>query len=158
MGCVYIKEIKETRKKKWTNMKNISCMKENVNALPPLLIHSIDAAVIRTLVLICDKLFNFIPATIHDANSVHPNNIDSLLHAWKISIDQVLGHGELTNKKFIENIWLIPTLSYLENHLKPDDINVIMETWNKEWDKKPDMERIIKSNEIFAKNRNLIYE
>jgi hypothetical protein len=154
---VYKKEIKSTRRQIFTVMSNESHEKENINSFPLLFIHSIDSAVMRMLILTCDLNWGFIPGSVHDCGLTHPNDLGKMLNAWKASIHAVLGSGKLTNKQFLEKIWLLPTLGYLENNLKKKDLNGIKDLWDSEWGEIPDMEKTINSHDVFKSVHNFTY-
>jgi hypothetical protein len=141
-------------------MTNVPCVTQNKNTLPPLLIHSIDGAVIRKLITVCDQTYGFNVITVHDCSMCHPNNVAKMLDAWKFAINYVLGEGKLTNKEFLEKIWLNPTLEYLKTLLSEEDISEIKNEWNDEWSKKESkgIVQVVRSDKVFGSLHNLSYE
>jgi hypothetical protein len=157
---VWKKDLGYSVKQFFKEMTNTPCVTQNKNTLPPLLIHSIDGAVIRKLITICDQDYGFNVITVHDCSMCHPNNVDKMLNAWKSAINYVLGEGKLTNKEFLEKIWLNPTLEYLKTLLSEEDISEIKNEWESEWLKKEKQQiiQVVRSNEVFGSLHNLSYE
>ena len=110
---------------------------------------------------------NFDVEGLHDCNLVHANYVDDLIVHWKESICETLGNGKSTNKEFLEDLWLIPTLNNLRNYLDPKDeahhtsfetINDIKKEWDSKWSKVKDLENIIDVSDVRASRYNFVYE
>jgi len=139
-----------SERKTLTSRSNKSCTRENTSTLLPLFKHSVDGIMLRVTILNCD----FDVVGLHDCQMCHPNNVDMLIQNWKKAICYVLGNGKKTNKEFIEDVWLNPTLEYLKSHLEKDKheeafnkITNIKQFWDLKW-KRSKLEKIIDISDV----------
>lgn len=136
---------------------------QSKRSLLPMLIQSIDGAIIRKTMTLCQSKNGFTPPTIHDAACCHPNDLDDLILNLKEAFHMIFGENKFTNKKLIESIWLHPTLENLKGFLDEEALHKIKNNWNKKWDtrksKNIELEEVlINTKDILTSVNHYFYE